>query len=186
MNSPLFKTSFAIPQPDAAIAPQSVCPSTLPLVLLPVRLETRFFKLAGDVTELRIRIYPDRIHTDSHQPELTTDERNAGMQYWRQDWVAGPDPVARADAWRALANRFGAPRAAWIARTLKPTNLPLRPARAPAPGTTPTRAARSPCLSPARTSAGLWPSVPIHRPRRRTPRRRRRSRAAISWPRTPA
>ena len=39
----------------------SVClSSTLPLVLLPVRLETRFFKLAGGVTELRIRIYPDR------------------------------------------------------------------------------------------------------------------------------
>ena len=133
MNSPLFKTSFAIPQPNAAIAPQSVCPSTLPLVLLPVRLETRFFKLAGGVTELRIRIYPDRIHTDSHQPELTTDERTWGMQYWRQDWVAGPDPVARGDAWRTLANRFGAPRAAWIARTLKPTNLQLRPAQAPAP-----------------------------------------------------
>ena len=77
MNSPLFKTSFAIPQPNAAIAPQSVCPSTLPLVLLPVRLETRFFKLAGGVTELRIRIYPDRIHTDS--PPAGADDRRAHL-----------------------------------------------------------------------------------------------------------
>src|SRR5262249_8685375 len=32
MNSPLFRTSFAIPQPNAAITAQPVCPSTLPLV----------------------------------------------------------------------------------------------------------------------------------------------------------
>ncbi len=110
MNSPLFKTSFAIPQPNAAIAPQSVCPSTLPLVLLPVRLETRFFKLAGGVIELRIRIYPDRIHTDSHQPELTTDERTWGMQYWRQDWVAGPDADGSAGYYLVLQEHPTEPR----------------------------------------------------------------------------
>ena len=40
-------------------------PLDLPLVLLPVRLETRFFALPGDVTELRVRIYPDQIHPDA-------------------------------------------------------------------------------------------------------------------------
>lgn len=164
MNSPLFKTSFAVPQPNAAITPQSVCPSTLPLVLLPVRLETRFFKLTSGATELRIRVYPDRIHTDSHQPELTTDERTWGMQYWQQDWVAGSDPVARADAWRALANRFGAPRAAWIARTLKPTNLQLRPAKAPAPGTAPPNPPTFPVLPPVGPGGeNAWRYAPMAR-----------------------
>ena len=126
LNIPLFNTSFAIPAASPDIPPVTLCPSNVPLVLLPVRLETRFFTLQSGVTELRVRIYPDKIHLDSHQPELTTDERTSGAQYWQQDWSAGSDRTARADAWRMLADRFGAPRAAWIARTLAPTNLAQR------------------------------------------------------------
>src|SRR5262249_31923462 len=42
-----------------------------PLALLPVRLETRFAGGPGSATTLRIRVYPDDIHADSHEPELT-------------------------------------------------------------------------------------------------------------------
>jgi hypothetical protein len=99
-----------------------LCPGNLPLVLLPVRLETRFFTLANNVTELRVRVYPDKIHLDSHEPDLLPTENEWGTHYWEQDWRAGNDATARATAWRQLADRFGAARAAWIARLLQPTN----------------------------------------------------------------
>ncbi|MEP6493008.1 MAG: hypothetical protein ABJF01_10050 [bacterium] len=126
LNIPLFNTSFAIPAASPATPPVTLCPSGVPLVLLPVRLETRFFTLQSGVTELRVRVYPDKIHLDSHQPELSTDERAWGARYWQQDWSAGSNQTARADAWRTIADRFGAARAAWVARTLTPTNLAQR------------------------------------------------------------
>lgn len=141
MSNSFFKTSTTLPAPNPSIAVQPLCPSNLPLVLLPVRLETRFFKLPAGGTELRVRIYPDKIHLDSHEPELTPDERTWGAAYWQQDFAAGANPDARLDAWRALANRYGAPRAAWIARTLQPTNLADR-------GKSPTPAPRLPQLPP--------------------------------------
>lgn len=131
MNNTLFASSFTLPGADPGAATHTLCPGNLPLVLLPVRLETRFFTLPGDETELRVRVYPDKIHVDTHQPELTTDERSAGVQYWQQEWMAGNGTAASGDHWRALANRFGAERAAWIVRVLQPTNLQERP-RTPA------------------------------------------------------
>ena len=61
----------------------------VPVALLPVRLEARFVD-----DELRVRIFPDQIHLDSHEPELTADERDAGEAYWRARFAA-PDPDAR-------------------------------------------------------------------------------------------
>ena len=148
MNNTLFATPFAPPASNPQITPQTLCPGTVPLVLFPVRLETRFSPLAGGAMELRVRVYPDRIHVDTHQPELTTDERTWGSQYWLQDWLAGNDVAARGAAWRTLAGRFGAERAAWIARVLQPTNIQQRPT-APAPiGTPPAVAPAFPTLPP--------------------------------------
>ena len=93
-------------------------PSTLPLALFPVRLETRFF---GD--ELRVRIYPDKVHLDSHDPALGADE----MLWGRRFEVQWDDDQKAREAWRMLAGRFGAERAAWVARALTPTNLSSRP-----------------------------------------------------------
>ena len=82
-------------------------PSTIPLVLLPVRLETRF-----QGSELWLRVYPDDVHINSFEPELTADESDARAQYLAQA-QSGQD-AARA-AFLALAQRFGPQRAAWIA-----------------------------------------------------------------------
>jgi hypothetical protein len=83
----------------------------LPLALLPVRLETRF-----DATNLLVRIYPDSVHVDGHEPELTADELAWGRGYLERERTAGVSSSAALESWRALIDRFGAPRAAWIAR----------------------------------------------------------------------
>ncbi|HTE47841.1 MAG TPA: hypothetical protein VK636_21550 [Gemmatimonadaceae bacterium] len=92
----------------------------VPIVLFPVRLETRWVNSGN---ELRIRIFPDQIHADAHEPELTTAERDAGMIYWKAVF-ASPDPKKRKTTpWADLCSIFGAPRAAWIVRALTPTNV---------------------------------------------------------------
>src|SRR5687768_9951577 len=85
----------------------------IPIALLPVRIEARFLE---DASILAVRIFPDQIHIDAHEPELTGAEREAGMSYWRAR-AAGDD-----DAWRTLSRRLGAARAAWVAQALEPTN----------------------------------------------------------------
>jgi len=135
MSTSLFDSSLTPPAGDPTAPAQPLCPGDLPLVLLPVRLETRFFPLPGGGTELRVRIYPDKVHLDTHEPDLSPDERDWGMRYWQDDWAAGADTGARADAWRALADRFGAPAPRGSrASCARPTRRTVRPVRtAPAP-----------------------------------------------------
>ncbi len=92
----------------------------VPIALLPVRLEARFFL---DVPELRVRIFPDQIHVVAHEPELTSAERDAGMSYWRTRF-ASPDPATRPTSpWTTLCTAVGPARAAWVIRAVTPTNL---------------------------------------------------------------
>jgi hypothetical protein len=93
-----------------------------PVILLPVRLETRFFG-----AELWIRIYPDTIHIDTHEPELTQDEVRWGRNFHEQLWRAATDESQKKAAWRQLAERLGDARAGWVARQLKPLNDNQRP-----------------------------------------------------------
>lgn len=102
--------------------------AAFPIVLLPVRLETRFAKDASGGAILKIRVYPDELMADTHEPPLTAAERAAGETFWRDGW----DPANEGAAWRALVAQFPAPRAAWIAQALTPTNAASRPAGAPA------------------------------------------------------
>lgn len=110
----------------------SSLPTTLPILLLPVRLETRFIDGANG-PELWVRIYPDQVAIDTHEPELTEAEQTAGKAYWNALWRAGKSALDQEKiAWRKLATAFGPQRAAWIAHVLTPTNLDKRPA-APTP-----------------------------------------------------
>ena len=63
----------------------------LPLTLLPVRLET-LFTGTPNPTHLRIRIYPDQIHVNGHDTELSPDEIKIGQRFWTLMKEAGGDP----------------------------------------------------------------------------------------------
>lgn len=72
-----------------------------PVALLPVRLETRFVgpedDSDADIEELRIRVYPDQVHVDSHEPELTDEEDRWGRSFWTRVWLACHKQVDRWD-----------------------------------------------------------------------------------------
>lgn len=94
-------------------------PADVPLLLLPVRIETRFNAAAN---ALRIRIYPDEIHVDRLDRGLSDKEVAAGQAYWMQLWsTTGAE--AQADAWNILVNAIGAGRAHWVVRTMTPDNV---------------------------------------------------------------
>ncbi|MEW6734623.1 MAG: TM1812 family CRISPR-associated protein [Acidobacteriota bacterium] len=99
----------------------SLVKTDLPIALLPVRLETRFVSVPNG-TQLLIRVYPDDLHVDTHETELTDEELELGKTFWQQSWRAASDLERKKRAWGQLAERFGARRAAWIARTLQPLN----------------------------------------------------------------
>ena len=84
----------------------------VPLVLAPVRIETRV--RPGKPERLDIRIYPDQIHLDQHDPALTVLERRRGAEYWKAQ-RATTDPDAQLARWEALAAELGPHRAAYVA-----------------------------------------------------------------------
>ena len=108
----------------------------VPLALLPVQVQTRYVTRAGK-PQLLVRVYPDELHLDSHDPRLSAAEVKWGKKAWQLAWPAKRKPDAERLAWTQLAERFGARRAEWIARKLRPTNLKERPGKPPvfpAPG----------------------------------------------------
>lgn len=111
----------------AGLAPQQ------PIALLPVRLETRFDLIA---MLLHIRIYPDEIVADTHEPDLTQTEWQAGLRYWNSFWNV-PEDRAKQDAWRQLVRGSTSPRAAWIARRTTPLNAPATGVQPEFPATPP-------------------------------------------------
>lgn len=90
----------------------------VPLVLLPVRLETRY---SEDGRTLKVRIYPDEVHLDGLDRGLDPEEVEAGRTYWNA--VRDEDEASRGDAWAVLTSTVSAYRAEWTALGTAPTNL---------------------------------------------------------------
>ncbi len=86
---------------------------TAPITMLPVRLETRF---AGTprAPQLQVRIYPDDVHVDHHDPRLTASEVTAGKRYWSSTRSGD------AQAWAQLLKDVGPTRAIWTRQALTP------------------------------------------------------------------
>ncbi len=98
--------------------------TTHPLLLFPVRVETRFAaRRTGPGTDLLLRVYPDDIHLDSHEPALTEEEERRGKEFWAHV-AAAPAGSERQEhirqGWQRLTEQFDRARAAWIAHLLDP------------------------------------------------------------------
>jgi hypothetical protein len=103
----------------------------VPLLLLPVRLETRYDPESPDGSRLlKIRLYVDDFHQDAHERGLTEAETVSGQSFWTELWRAGRTPAGaqrRQAAWERLVQRHGPGRSRYLARELEPTNPQARP-----------------------------------------------------------
>ncbi|MGI8732066.1 MAG: hypothetical protein ACR2LM_02045 [Pyrinomonadaceae bacterium] len=100
-----------------------------PFLLFPVRIETIFVPIQGDVaagTELWVRIYPDDIVVHTHEKVLTDREVLGGELYWTElltaEHLRDERDNRRRAAWRHIVELFGGQRAAWIASHTKPSD----------------------------------------------------------------
>ena len=108
---------------------------TTPILLMPVRLETRFKEVqlpgaAAATPQLWVRIYPDDCWVDAFDPRLTESEAAGARAYWIAMWEAGGVEQQERAAWRSLVRSHGAGRAAWIVEQFTPVNLAQKPTKA--------------------------------------------------------
>jgi hypothetical protein len=107
-------------------------PDDLPLLLMPLRLETRFKD-----DQLLVRVYPDVWAVDAFEARLSTVEVASGARYWAMVWQTGGTRDGRLAAWRGLARSHGSGRAAWIVREYRPRHPGGRVDRPAAGGRSP-------------------------------------------------
>lgn len=103
-----------------------------PILLLPVRLETRFKKIVEENLvnyELWVRIYPDDVAVDSFEPILSDSELASVKQFWIDNWQSGGVDEDDRAAWRALVSSYGSGRAEWIINGFKPQNEADKPSK---------------------------------------------------------
>ena len=111
-------------------------------VLLPVRLETRFYRPDGQAARWRLRVLvvPDEPSIDRHDPIPFDAELDSVEQLW-QTTQGDLDSETGWIAWRRFVDRHGGARAAWLARSFPPSepdaNGNIRVERPPETRTTP-------------------------------------------------
>ena len=98
-----------------------------PIILLPIRIETRFLTYDGDPKKyLGVRFIPDDIFVDTHEKLLTADEYGAGTRYWGK--IGDPENerlTNQKKEWRVLNSLYGSNRAAYIVLKTRPLNFPM-------------------------------------------------------------
>lgn len=106
-----------------------------PLLLLPVRLETRFAWRENDQLTfadtanaervLVVRVYPDDIHDDAHEPELSPNELSL-LKELEQRLDAARDFEHLDEVWSDVIRRVGPTRAGWLGELIARGNAPGR------------------------------------------------------------
>lgn len=98
-----------------------------PLLLFPLRLETRF-KTTDNLNQLWLRVYPDDCNVVREEPLLTVDELENSKTFWCEMAKAGGIESNERGAWNVLVNNHGANRAAWMIEQYKPImEIPSKP-----------------------------------------------------------
>ncbi|MGB7537144.1 MAG: hypothetical protein WBM17_01275 [Anaerolineales bacterium] len=125
-------------------------PADVPVLLFPLRLETRFKTDGGGTPQLWVRVFPDSCLIDSFEETLTGHEIADGRIFWSAIWRADGNETLERAAWRNLVAAYGSGRASWIVRTYLPLNPSEKPSKSdptdilliiPAPGPLPAEAA---------------------------------------------
>lgn len=96
-----------------------------PILLLPLRLETRFKSIPeGGTTrhQLWVRAYPDDCSIDTFEETLSESEARDAEAFWMDFAAAAGNESKRRAAWRYLADGHGHGRAQYMMNTHRPDN----------------------------------------------------------------
>lgn len=109
-----------------------------PVLLFPVRLETRFKITASSQHQLWVRIFPDSCSIDTFEEILSEAELKNARNYWIALWKAGHSKESAIEehirklkkgAWKGLIGSSPAGRAYWTLQNYQPLNLKELPKR---------------------------------------------------------
>jgi hypothetical protein len=96
-------------------------PANAPFVMFPIRIETRFgtTPAPNPAPALLLRVYPDEIFLDTHEPRLTREEIDAAKSYFNETDTIQEQP----EHWRELIHDMSPERAAWVLRAMQPHDI---------------------------------------------------------------
>lgn len=104
----------------------SVFNDDIPVMLFPLRLETRFKTVsvpgAPSQTQLWVRVFPDECLVDTFDATLTESEVKNAISFWSEYFRAAGVESAERAAWSVLVGSHGSGRATWIIRQFRPLN----------------------------------------------------------------
>ncbi|MEM9192388.1 MAG: hypothetical protein AAGF12_24650 [Myxococcota bacterium] len=100
----------------------------VPVVLFPLRLETRF-KRTDAGPQLWIRAYPDDCQIQTHTAYITEAELEAVRRFWVDWYRAGGLDNQQRSAWRQLILAHGSGRAPYLLESVRPEGEPPTKAR---------------------------------------------------------
>jgi hypothetical protein len=129
-----------------------------PILLFPVRLETRFKAVVDPGSgarreQLWVRVFPDNVSVDAFGEELSESEVADAKKYWAEVWAAAGTEDGERAAWYRLVGSHGSGRAAWVVATFRPTNEDQQPH-------SPTDPVIEPVFPDVETTSSTWNRAP--------------------------